>query len=201
VAAGAAVSALLMVLAACGSSSRPSSTTAPNNASAATGSSSGSSSDTVGSAGSGSGGSAANATADPCSLLTQSEATAALGEAADPAKKTDGPVPGCIWGATNGAHVADAVQVQIQDVAVFDGTVKSESDPQVTSTFSFETVNGLGDQAFFQIPKTTGGPVAILLGFKKGGVAVYVSVNNQDLSTDQVKAAENTLAQEVAARM
>jgi hypothetical protein len=192
VAAVAAVSTLLMVLAACGSSSHPSSSaTAPSGSS----SGSGASSTTV------SGASASNAKADPCSLLTQAEATAALGEAVDPGKKSDAPVPGCIWGATNGAHVADAVQVQIQDVAVFDGTVKSESDPQVSSTFSFETVSGLGDQAFFQIPKATGGAVAILLGFKKGGVAVYVSVNNQNLSTDQIKAADNKLAEGAAARM
>jgi hypothetical protein len=198
------VSALLMVLAACGSSSHPSPASAPSTSSAGAGGSASSSASSSGSATasrSGSGGSASNAKADPCSLLTQTEATAALAEAADPGKQADGPAPGCIWGATNGAHLADAVQVQIQDVAVFDGTLKSESDPQVSSTYSFETVNGLGDQALFQVPKTTGGAVAILLGFKKDGVAVYVSVNNQNLSTDQIKAADNKLAQEVAARM
>jgi hypothetical protein len=75
------------------------------------------------------------------------------------------------------------------------------SIPHVSAAYSFETVNGLGDQAFFQIPKTTGGAVATLLAFKKDGTAVYVSVNNQNLSPDQIKTADNKLAHEFEVRV
>ena len=149
----------------------------------------------------GSGGGAAKARANPCSLLTTAEAAAALGEQTDPGKPTDGPVPGCIWPATNGAHLADAVQLQVQDTFVFDGTLQSKDNPQVAAAYTFETVSGLGDQAFFQIPKATGTAQTILLGFKKDGVAIYVSVDNRNLSTDQLKAADQQLATAAAGRV
>jgi hypothetical protein len=182
------------LLAACGSSSH-STTTASVGASASTTTSA------AGGSGNSSGAGAGSAKANPCSLLTRDEATAALGEQTDAGKPTDGPVPGCIFPATNGAHLADAVQLQVQDIFVFDGTLQAKDNPQVASSFTFETVSGLGDQAFFQIPAATGTAVSILLAFKKKGVAIYVSVDNRNLSVDQIKAADRQLATAAAGRV
>ena len=183
----------MLLLAACGSSSH--STTSASTASGSTAPSAGNSN------ASGSGGGAGKAKADPCSLLTKDEATAALSEQTDPGKTTDGPVPGCIYPATNGAHLTDAVQLQVQDTLVFDGTLKAKDNPQVASAYTFETVSGIGDQAFFQIPTTTGTAAAILLAFKKHGVAIYVSISNQNLSADQIKTADRQLAVAAAGRV
>lgn len=140
----------------------------------------------------------AAARANPCILLTQQEAQAAFGGQLDAGKANLDPVPGCDWPTSASSNFADGVVVQIQDTSVFDGTKIGASQ----AGFALQPVSGIGDEAFVQMPQNSTDPNAlILLGFKKDGVAVYVTVTNHSFTQDQVIAAEKQLAGLAASRI
>lgn len=137
----------------------------------------------------------------PCELVTKDEAQSAYGAALNDGTPSNGSPPACVFGSSDLKRLSDNVQVQVQETYIFDGT-KSAAATGTQGAFKIDNVNGIGDDAFYQSSEGASGAARlILLGFKKSGVAVYVSVSNKDMSDDQIKSAERQLAEKVASRL
>lgn len=142
----------------------------------------------------------------PCDLVTQEEAEAAYGGSLNPGEAQNNVVSTCVFTSTRTetARFADMVQIQVQPVYVFDGTKRADADgTTLENAVEIESVSGVGEEAFYQI--NTGNDISsagiTLLGFKKNGVAIYVSVSNLDFDLEKVKTAEKQLAEKAASRL
>jgi hypothetical protein len=137
------------------------------------------------------------ANVDACSLLTATEASAALEVPVQKGQHLMEPSKtACIW--TDAASISDIdhrrVSVSIMAQIAFDHTKTSPG-------LKTEPVSGVGDDAYYVLPKG-GGPI---LNVKKGAVYIQIKVLNglkakPPLSEDAVKAKELTLAKAAAGR-
>jgi len=137
------------------------------------------------------------ATSDACSLLTASEVSAALeikSLAGKPAFK--GSPKACVWSdAADGSINNRRVTLSITSSTTAFALIKSS--PRIT----IETVSGIGDDSFYEIPKDRETPI---LQVRKGGAVFTLRILNglksKPLALDEVKAKEATLAKSAAGR-
>jgi len=124
---------------------------------------------------------------DYCALLTKDEVSSALSEPV-----TDGltDAGSCGWGPTDAS--GDKL-LTVEGVATTDYDQLKAMTVGVVNT----PVTGIGDDAFVQ---TLGGAVTSLY-FRKGDVAVQITVVAAELQANDVAAIENTLAAKAAARL
>jgi hypothetical protein len=136
------------------------------------------------------------ANVDACSLLTPSEAGAAMAAQANAGQHFMEPSKGeCIW--TDGAKDdIDRRRVALSIIAqvAFDHLKGSQA-------VKTESLQGVGDDAYYVLPNG-GGPI---LNVRKGGTYFQIKILNglkvkPPLSADAVKAGELTLGKEVAGR-
>ena len=136
------------------------------------------------------------ANVDACSLLTSSQAGTAIGAQAKPGQHLLEPSKGeCIWtdGAKDDLDRRRVVLTIISQVA-FDHT-------KTSPTLKTESVNGVGDDAYYVVPK--GG--APILNVRKGGTYFQIKILNgfkvkPPLSADAIKTGELTLGKEAAGK-
>lgn len=143
----------------------------------------------------GGGGQTSGSSVDPCTLLTDAHAAAALTKPSVQHKTADGPVAGCTWTPPdnpNGPLDTSIVIVNILDTTVFDGAKRAGSQQGLV----LEPASGVGDDAYYQ---TTGN--LTILNVKKNGVCISVSVSNDAFNATQVKDAERTLALEAVSHL
>ena len=135
----------------------------------------------------------AGAAVDPCTLITQAEAAAALGGPVDPGKQAAAGASSCLWSANDPSKPisADGVDVSVVTVSTFDKSHKA--GPGITVT----PVPGLGDEAYF---------VDLGIGYmnlqvKKGSTAFTVTVMIHGASATSLMAADKSLAQLIVVRI
>lgn len=136
---------------------------------------------------------AAPANLDPCKLITQAEAAAALGEPVDPGKQAAAGASSCLWSGNDPSKIVstDAVDVSVVDLSTFNESHKAGSGITVTP------VPGLGDEAYF----VDLGPGFVNLQVRKGSTAFTVDVMISGASNDKVEAADKSLAQLIVGRI
>jgi uncharacterized protein YidB (DUF937 family) len=135
----------------------------------------------------------AGAAVDPCTLITQAEAAAALGGPVDPGKQAAAGASSCLWSGNDPSKPisADGVDVSVTSVSTFDKSHKAGAGITVTP------VPGLGDEAYF---------VDLGIGYmnlrvKKGSTAFTVTVMLSGASNDKLQAADKSLAQLIVGRI
>jgi hypothetical protein len=129
------------------------------------------------------------APADPCSLLTQAEVSAALGVNISAGKAT-GKI--CRWAEPAARPgVSPALVLTIQDAKAFDFAKK----PSTSATLVKTPAAGVGDDAVFN----TIGIVTVTLTVKKGDT--YFEVHVYGFPVDQTKSMEATAAKAVVGRL
>ena len=137
------------------------------------------------------------ATSDACSLLTVSEVNSALGIQSLPGKPAFAGSPkACIWSDTADTTTSNRhVTLSISASATAFELIKS------SSRITIETVSGIGDDAFYEIPK---GKEAPILQVRKGGSFFTLRILNgpksKPFTRDEVKAKEATLAKNAVGR-
>jgi hypothetical protein len=137
------------------------------------------------------------ATSDACSLLTVGEVNAALEIQSLPGKPAIAGSPKmCVWSDaadTSGGNRSVTVSISSSTTA-FD-LMKS------STRITIETVSGIGDDAFFELPKGNETPI---LQVRKGGSIFTLRIVNgpksKPLSRDDAKAKEAMLAKAAAGR-
>ena len=137
------------------------------------------------------------ASSDACSLLTVSEVNSAVGIQSLPGKPA---VPGspkaCIWSDAADASISNR-RVTLSITASTTAFELMKSSPRIT----IETVSGIGDEAFYEIPKDHEAPI---LQVRKGSSCFTLRILNglksKAFTLDEVKAKEATLAKEAAGR-
>lgn len=123
---------------------------------------------------------------DACVLLTPAQVGAAVGQAVGAGKYMGpGMTKTCTWD-SEGMIVTLLVQ---QDTRIFDGGKGAMAAAQRTAA------SGVGEDAYYMQMGTAGS-----LWVKKNGGSFKVSVYTKKLSPDQSKAAEMTLAKQVAGK-
>lgn len=126
---------------------------------------------------------------DPCSLLTDSQVSSALGVATGAGKST-GKI--CRWAVPGGKPgVSPALVLTLQDAKAFDFAKAPTKSPTLVKT----PVSGVGDDAVFNAI----GAAALTLTVKKGDT--YFEVHVYGFPVEQSKTIEKTVAQEVAAKL
>ena len=135
----------------------------------------------------------AGAAVDPCTLITQAEAAAALGGSVDAGQQAAAGASSCLWSGNDPSKIAstDGVEVSVITVSTFDKSHKAGSGITVTP------VPGLGDEAYF---------VDLGIGYmnlhvKKGSAAFTVTVMISHGATDKLEAADKSLAQLIVGRI
>jgi hypothetical protein len=128
---------------------------------------------------------------DACALLTPADATAALGTAADTPDVHTGGGNNCTYG-TADPNVFATVEMTVVQKTIFDHA-KTMAGNGVTIV----PVSGLGDDAFW----FEGAPVVSeQLYVLKGAVAFEVAIADSSRSSDQIKAAEQVVAETALGR-
>jgi hypothetical protein len=131
------------------------------------------------------------APADPCSLLTSAQVSAALGVSVGPGQTTGGRI--CRW-AERGARAgrgSPALVLTMQDAKAFDFA----KSPSKSANLVKAPAAGIGDDAVFN----TIGVVAATLTVKKGDT--YFELHVYGFPVDQTRNMETTLAKEVVANL
>jgi hypothetical protein len=137
------------------------------------------------------------ATSDACSLLTVSEVNSALGIQSLSGKPAFAGSPkACIWSdAADTSSSNRHVTLSISASATAFELIKSS--PRIT----IETVSGIGDDAFYEIPKGSEAPI---LQVRKGGsfftLRILNGLKSKSFTRDEVKAKEATLAKNAVGR-
>lgn len=129
---------------------------------------------------------------DACSLITTSEASAALGEPVDPGAAPEPGAPSCAF-AGHPAQGADLnyVEISITSAADFDPTQSSIPGLAITP------VSGVGDSAYY----VSRGPGTVALNVRKGQTTFTTSVTLAGASDTRLQAVERTLALLVLGRI
>lgn len=141
-----------------------------------------------------------NSKVKPCELITKAEAEAAYGGSLQDGTSAPEPSVACIFGSTGTKNIADNVQVQVMSMVVWEGTKKTIGENK--NGFTIEAVSGIGEDAFIQTYKGESEiSRSIILGFKKNNAAIYISVKKADLTDEQTKEVEKTLAKKAADRV
>ena len=137
------------------------------------------------------------ATSDACSLLTVSEVSAALEISSLPGKPAVADNPKlCMWSDAENADLANRrVTLSITSSTMAFDLMKSS--PRITT----EAVAGIGDEAFFEIPKGGESPI---LQVRKGSSVLTLRILNglksKPFNLADVKAKEAALAKAAAGR-
>lgn len=128
-----------------------------------------------------------DASLDACRLLTTSEASGVLGKAVDAGTPAEAVSKGCNWSASSSVGDLDLslLSILVMDRVVFDGTRRAGD----VNGVRLEPANGIGDDAYFQV---SGG--LVLLNVRRRDVYLSISVTNQSMTPDQIKAAERAAA-------
>ena len=128
---------------------------------------------------------------DPCSLLTQAQVSAVLGQNVGVGKNLASTV--CDWTVPNQppGTAAKKVMVTLQTPQAFAYAKMPVNSKQITKT----PVSGIGDDAVYG---TTAGQVATLT-VKKGDVVFVVRVSGFPM--DQLEDKEKTLAKEIVGKL
>jgi hypothetical protein len=130
------------------------------------------------------------APADTCSLLTQTEASSVLGLPLL-AGVHGGAPQNCSWVESPGPNFTNKrIDLTLLDANGFD--IGKTPVPKMTKT----PVSGIGDDAYY-----SEGYTLTSLSVKKGNTAFVILVKFGTWSTDQRKAMEKTLAQDILARL
>lgn len=138
---------------------------------------------------------------DPCALVTQAEAAAALGTAAKPAEAST-LQPACTYHAQvppGDTRAADLVSITIKDESSFQGPLHSKvftTEPVRVGDQAYYYWSGHVEMAIIQLMFTKHGSV-VLIGFT-GHVS---GAKAKALSVSEVKARELALATHAAARL
>ena len=137
------------------------------------------------------------ATSDACSLLTVSEVNSALEIQSLPGKPAfEGSPKACIWSDAADASISNRrVTLSItSSTTAFD---LMKSSPRI----AIETVSGIGDDAFYEIPKGSEAPI---LQVRKGGsfftLRILNGLKSKPFTRDEVKEKEATLAKKAVGR-
>jgi len=130
---------------------------------------------------------------DACALLTQTQVSTVLGVSADAgAHEVPGFLATCTWAETGGPPIGSKnVVLSLKTTQAFDNGAKLVSGHTTPAT-------GLGDAAYYTALGTTGQHPN--LSVKKGNAAFNIAVYG-DYPTDQVKAMEKTLAEQVLSQL
>jgi hypothetical protein len=137
------------------------------------------------------------ATSDACSLLTAGEVSAALEIKSLPGKAAFAGSPkACVWSDSADTSVSNR-RVTLSITASTTAFDLMKSSPRIT----IETVSGIGDESFYEIPKGHETPT---LQVRKGGSVFTLRILNglksKPFTIDDVKAKEATLARAAAGR-
>lgn len=135
---------------------------------------------------------AANAgTADPCSLLTQAEVSAALGEAVDGGALSDSDPHECIWTAT------ESLTTALIGTNIALSSFQHDEDTGSSNGISVTKVSGVGDDAYYL------GAAALQTLYFRNGDRVFSTHVSASLTqaADAVEAAEKQLAIDALARI
>ena len=125
------------------------------------------------------------APADPCSLLSQAQVSAALGVSVGAGKATGGKI--CRWAGPAGRPGSPALVLTMQDAKAFEFA----KSPSKSATLVKAPAAGIGDDAVIN----TIGVVTATLTVKKGDT--YFELHVYGFPVDQTKTMETTLAKEV----
>lgn len=167
---------------------------------AACGGSSKSSSSSSSASSSGSGSSSKSGAEVTCASLSDSFAQALLGGAIEAPKPASMPSTGCSWYLDTKDLSVQGITVLNSKPNVFDGGKRAQSNPQVQDMFAYESLSGVGDDAYYQTPKSvdenalTGGTILLV---KQGSQVYNVSVRKKGSTVEQIKALEKQVAQEL----
>ena len=135
---------------------------------------------------------ASGTTVDACSLLTQAQVSAALGESVSAGVPSGANAPSCTWQDANGGGATLDYPTSPDQVGQI---AAGESG---NSAIVLVPVSGLGDAAYY----TTNGTIQADLAVRKGGQAFDISVSEVPPFTQaQAEAAEKALAQDVLTRL
>jgi len=140
--------------------------------------------------------SALAATSDACSLLTAGEVSRALEIKSLPGKPAVAGSPKlCMWSDADAGINGRRLTLSVTASTTAFNLMKSS--PRITT----EAVTGIGDEAFYEIPKGRETPI---LQVRKGNSVFTLRILNgsksQAFALNEVKAKEATLAKEAAGR-
>ncbi len=130
--------------------------------------------------------------ADPCALLTEAQASAAIGGTLGPGKHLAGAL--CQW--TQQGKAGDVLLKLSIDVITVDHFNRLRSVTLGTVT----KVGGLGDDAFYATMKT-GAQTNTTLNVKKGDTAVVIRVVGGAKPVDEYQAKEKAVAQAILPKL
>lgn len=135
----------------------------------------------------------AASSADPCSLLTQAQVTAAIGASVDSGKSMAGM---CQWSVPNQPNSMNGKKVTLvmRTAEAFDYAKKA--NPRITVT----PASGIGDDAVYDTNHGATPGFATSLSVKKGNSYFVVHIYGFP-DAEQVKAMEKTLALEILAKL
>jgi len=141
---------------------------------------------------------------DTCTLITQAEATKALGESAAPGKHdpdSDSPTD-CDWFATDIDHFTTFVSVDTSAVANFDDAYNHAKDKAKLGIVD-TAVSGLGDEAFTEADNGDPSHVGLIdvLEVKKGDTVLTFHVSNPSMTKAQAFTGAKVLAQAALGRL
>ncbi|MFZ4515142.1 MAG: hypothetical protein ACOYN3_02430 [Acidimicrobiia bacterium] len=143
---------------------------------------------------------AANGKDITCSSLNTTAAQAIVGGPIDEPKPASTPSTGCSWYLKTDDLSVHGITALNTSTVVFDGTKRAQASADVQKMFTYESVSGIGDDAFFQMPatppKSSLVAQAILL-VKQGNHAYNISVTKKGASLDEIKAMEKQAAREL----
>ena len=135
--------------------------------------------------------SGAPATPVACSLLTASEAAAALGVPVNPAAPAVDPTENvCSFGGHALADMLKFVEIEVVNPVEFTPTRASVPD-----VFEITPASGVGEAAYYQkvfLPNNSG--TRMSLSVRKGQTVIRIDIVLEGASDAQLKAAEKTLA-------
>lgn len=167
---------------------------------AACGGSSKSSSSSSSASSSGSGSNSKSGAEVTCTSLSTEFAQSLLGGPIEEPKPASMPSTGCSWYLDTNDLSVQGITVLNAEKNVFDGGRRAQSNSQVQEMFTFENLSGVGDDAYYQTPKSgdenalTGGTILLV---KQGSQVYNVSVRKKGSTVEQIKALEKQVAQEL----
>lgn len=135
---------------------------------------------------------------DPCSLLTTSEASAALGVTSLPGAPDGGPLlPSCVWSNDpKQGYNSPRILLSMHSLVAF----HAASHPNIP-TITVVSISGVGDEAFFQVyPNDTSPFVWVRKGNSTFSIRL-VTIPPKAFTLDQAKNKETVLAKAALGRL
>lgn len=135
---------------------------------------------------------------DPCSLVTTSEASTALGVTSLPGAPDGGSLlPSCVWSNdSKHGYNSPRIMLSMHSLVAF----QAASHPNIP-TITVVSISGIGDQAFFQVYPNDTNPFIWVRKGKSTFSIRLITIPPKDFTLDQAEKKEMVLAKAALGRL